>query len=374
MPRLVINPRTPQAHELQLRPGENYIGRGFANDFRLDDSSVSGSHCVIILDGASALLRDLGSTNGTFVNRTQIKEAALQIGQTFHLGGVEILYKGDTSTAPIAASSIPAHPPEMAAVLSQPIGGTLATVTPPTVQLGAMVPETTITPRPDRAQSASVTPSAPAVPAAPPLPPPMRAQPPPAPVANLPQVDIPDGKTTCKFHNRTAGQFLCQTCKNLFCSLCVGSKPVQGKTTYFCRQCGTECVPVKVNYVPPKEAELVEYSDLQVLVRSIGFAFGASMAAAAVWIGLAWAFQFEVPFLWTWGMGPLVGFAVQKACQDRPGIIFSSIAVLFTLLGIVVAKVGAYFAMGMFVLGGYWVVAALVGTCFLAWKFGGGDF
>ena len=69
MPRLVINPNTTSAWQVQLKPGTNLLGRGFANDFKIENPSVSSSHCQIVVDGTRAVIRDLGSTNGTFVNR-----------------------------------------------------------------------------------------------------------------------------------------------------------------------------------------------------------------------------------------------------------------------------------------------------------------
>jgi len=112
MPRLIIYPRTPLARELQLKPGENFIGRGFANDLRLEDASVSGSHCQIIVNGGTVIIRDLGSTNGTYLDRVQVKEAALRPGQTLHLGGVEVLFKSDSGTQPIGrVSGAGAFPP-----------------------------------------------------------------------------------------------------------------------------------------------------------------------------------------------------------------------------------------------------------------------
>jgi len=92
MARLVVNPGSPTAWEIQLKPGANTLGRGFANDFKIPDASVSGSHCQITIDDGNAVIKDLGSTNGTFVNRAQVKEARLQPGQTIHLGGVEMLF------------------------------------------------------------------------------------------------------------------------------------------------------------------------------------------------------------------------------------------------------------------------------------------
>src|SRR2546426_258307 len=125
MARLLINPGSPAAWEIQLRPGVNLLGRGFANDFKIEDPSVSGSHCQIIVDQATVLIRDLGSTNGTFVNRAPIKEAVLQPGQSIHLGAVEMIFQagppanpnvGKTEVIPAppvarAVTAIPAFPP-----------------------------------------------------------------------------------------------------------------------------------------------------------------------------------------------------------------------------------------------------------------------
>ena len=69
MARLVVNPGSPTAWEIELKAGANTIGRGFANDFKISDPSVSGSHCRIIIDSGNVIIKDLGSTNGTFINR-----------------------------------------------------------------------------------------------------------------------------------------------------------------------------------------------------------------------------------------------------------------------------------------------------------------
>src|ERR1035438_5366643 len=117
MARLIIQPGSPAAWEIKLKAGANSFGRSPANDFKLDDPSVSGSHCQIVVDNGSAVIRDLGSTNGTFVNRAPVKEAALQAGQTIHLGGLEMMFYSDapghTGTAqPLAAPRLaPGAPP-----------------------------------------------------------------------------------------------------------------------------------------------------------------------------------------------------------------------------------------------------------------------
>src|SRR5689334_973740 len=118
MPRLLINPGTPSAWEIQLRPGTNLLGRGFSADFKIEHSSVSSSHCQITVDETGkAVLQDLGSTNGTFLNGNQVLEAELRPGQTLQLGGVEVLVQADVSpntrvaeTEIIPLPAIPAPP------------------------------------------------------------------------------------------------------------------------------------------------------------------------------------------------------------------------------------------------------------------------
>src|SRR5262249_36738889 len=119
MPRLVVNPGSPTEREIQLRPGTNSIGRGFANDFKIDEPSVSGSHCQIIVDNERVIVRDLGSTNGTYVNRSPVKEAAIEPGQTLHLGGVPVLFDADRPQIPPAVVSETAARP-VRVVVSRP--------------------------------------------------------------------------------------------------------------------------------------------------------------------------------------------------------------------------------------------------------------
>src|SRR5579875_32357 len=53
------------------------IGRKEGCDVRLEHKSVSKIHCVLAKTDGLLLLRDLGSTNGTRVNGTRVRRAAL---------------------------------------------------------------------------------------------------------------------------------------------------------------------------------------------------------------------------------------------------------------------------------------------------------
>jgi pSer/pThr/pTyr-binding forkhead associated (FHA) protein len=53
------------------------VGRKDDCDLRLDHKAVSKVHCVLVKTDGLLLLRDLGSTNGTRVNGTRVRRAAL---------------------------------------------------------------------------------------------------------------------------------------------------------------------------------------------------------------------------------------------------------------------------------------------------------
>jgi DNA-binding winged helix-turn-helix (wHTH) protein len=53
---------------LPLLTGENIVGRDAAVQVRLDDPAVSRRHARIVVSGSGALLQDLDSKNGTFLD------------------------------------------------------------------------------------------------------------------------------------------------------------------------------------------------------------------------------------------------------------------------------------------------------------------
>jgi hypothetical protein len=108
MARLVVNPDSAGAWEIELRPGTNSLGRSEENDFQVEHSSVSSSHCEIEVFGRGARIRDLGSTSGTFVEGQLIEDARLQPGQVFCLGDVRLRFEAEwpaESAPPSAARS-----------------------------------------------------------------------------------------------------------------------------------------------------------------------------------------------------------------------------------------------------------------------------
>jgi uncharacterized protein (TIGR02266 family) len=57
-----------QGNSIELPPGENVLGRDMVCRIRFNDPSVSRQHVRIVVDFKSAIVEDLGSTNGSWVN------------------------------------------------------------------------------------------------------------------------------------------------------------------------------------------------------------------------------------------------------------------------------------------------------------------
>ena len=75
-----------------LPGGVRTIGRATGADFIVDAALVSRVHCrVTALPDGGLELRDLDSTNGTFVNGQRIETARLASGDRIQVGRVELV-------------------------------------------------------------------------------------------------------------------------------------------------------------------------------------------------------------------------------------------------------------------------------------------
>ncbi len=75
-----------------LPPSEKTIGRATGADFIVDAALVSRVHCrVKALPGGELEVKDLDSTNGTFVNGTRITTARLASGDRLQVGRLEMI-------------------------------------------------------------------------------------------------------------------------------------------------------------------------------------------------------------------------------------------------------------------------------------------
>lgn len=73
--------------------GKARVGRSEENEVFLLDPSVSRAHAVVELDGGAATVRDLGSTNGTFVNGERIEAHPLRDGDELTFGNTRMRFE-----------------------------------------------------------------------------------------------------------------------------------------------------------------------------------------------------------------------------------------------------------------------------------------
>jgi pSer/pThr/pTyr-binding forkhead associated (FHA) protein len=88
--QLVLDtPEGPHAFPLGLNLVT--IGRGLNNDLIVEDPRVSRQHSQIRYKSRRFFIGDLGSTNGTYVNGTQVTtDQVLHDGDTVSFGGLEM--------------------------------------------------------------------------------------------------------------------------------------------------------------------------------------------------------------------------------------------------------------------------------------------
>jgi predicted component of type VI protein secretion system len=98
MPKLVVNPGTSLAREFELKPGVYRVGRASGNEIRVEDASLSGSHAEIIVQGGVIMIKDLGSTNGIFINGSPVKYGEVRPGKTLRMGWVDMALVGEPPT------------------------------------------------------------------------------------------------------------------------------------------------------------------------------------------------------------------------------------------------------------------------------------
>jgi hypothetical protein len=121
MARLSIQSEGIDIAPRELNWGVTRIGRGAENDLVIHHPSISYNHCELELGLDFVLVRDCGSTNGTFINDEKIKEARLDAGQILRLGQVVVnleISRHQVSVPKVEAPKLPESVPLGDGVLS----------------------------------------------------------------------------------------------------------------------------------------------------------------------------------------------------------------------------------------------------------------
>jgi len=79
--------------EIPLKRAVQVIGRQTDCQIRIPTGEISRHHCEVSVSDGKISIRDLGSSNGTYVNRRRVTQAELQAGDLVALGDMVFVAK-----------------------------------------------------------------------------------------------------------------------------------------------------------------------------------------------------------------------------------------------------------------------------------------
>lgn len=105
-----------ERREFPLNAKSTIIGRRLDCNLRIPTRDVSRQHCELIVGGDGVVsVKDLGSSNGTYVNGKRIAETRLNPGDKLTVGPVSFIVQIDGKPAQITSADLKATPSGSAA-------------------------------------------------------------------------------------------------------------------------------------------------------------------------------------------------------------------------------------------------------------------
>lgn len=102
-----------------------HVGRAANNEITLPYPSISNRHCIFIQSGPDIVLRDLNSSNGTYVNGEIISEVILRPSDQIQVGTVQIKFEPGIKRPKLNAPETPAPVAESGVLKKQASSGAL---------------------------------------------------------------------------------------------------------------------------------------------------------------------------------------------------------------------------------------------------------
>lgn len=102
--RLVVEKGPGTGARLEIARERVTIGQSVICDFTIGDPAMNGTHCEIVASEAGFLLRDLGSSRGTWIGDVRVREAWLEPGLSIRLGETSIRFELGADTIEIDLS------------------------------------------------------------------------------------------------------------------------------------------------------------------------------------------------------------------------------------------------------------------------------
>jgi len=110
--KLILRFKDSIISEYPLVAEETSIGRKPENAIHIDNLAVSGHHARVLKIGSKVILEDLGSTNGTLIDKKQITKHILKHGDSILIGKHTLTYV-QIEDSPVAAPSEPEEEDDM---------------------------------------------------------------------------------------------------------------------------------------------------------------------------------------------------------------------------------------------------------------------
>ncbi len=141
-PKLTITrPDLPES-TYNLDQEYTHVGRAQGNEICLPYPSISNRHCILIHSGPDIVLRDLNSSNGTYVNDEIISETVLRPGDHIQCGTVLMKFEPGVKRPKLSAPS--------AATTKEPLGQLKTQATTGTIYYQTLkLPNPALRPRAD---------------------------------------------------------------------------------------------------------------------------------------------------------------------------------------------------------------------------------
>jgi pSer/pThr/pTyr-binding forkhead associated (FHA) protein len=107
--RLVVVVGPDQGRIITLAQGPNVVGKAEGCALVLTDPAVSRQHLEFEVTGDGVVVRDLGSTNGSFFAGTRFREVTVGIGANLTIGSTSLRLIGPNDVEPPRLSSSAEH-------------------------------------------------------------------------------------------------------------------------------------------------------------------------------------------------------------------------------------------------------------------------
>ncbi len=98
MPHIRVKTGANEGRLYEVGPKMITIGRDPSQTIEIGDTGVSRSHAQIFRIGELCFIRDLGSTNGSFLNDVRISEEPLRHGDQVMIGNTVLVYEDDSAS------------------------------------------------------------------------------------------------------------------------------------------------------------------------------------------------------------------------------------------------------------------------------------